>query len=470
METPKNITDMRWTDLGNLTANNTPVLYNANNPRPTPEQLVLSALLNHSADVPEVVNMLPGGCFEKAEHNTIYTAILQQHLGTGPIDAFSVLNQLGKANALPRSGGEEYVMQLSFIPCPEGYGSVYAQMVLEKYVVRKLQAAVTQMQQNISGDFADPFSLINAAITQLDDINFILNRNAHINWAQCVSDTTQQLLNASAHKSNITGVPAFSTALDTHTGGFQPGNLIILAARPAMGKTTIALHMAYQQVKHNLPVGFFSLEMSAEQLAQKVLSSESLLEIRQITNGNVSPNQLQQLKDAGTAIAALPMQMCDTGCLNINQLIATAKMWKHKHDIRILYIDYLQLITTDATTQRFQRRDQEVGYISARLKALAKELHIPIIVLSQLSRAPEGRTDKRPLLSDLRESGAIEQDADMILFPFRPAYYTNPAEKPLTPSEESLTELIIAKYRMGHTGTILWRFDKEVSRMAEWNE
>lgn len=455
-----NFINAHYKTSGNLTG--------AEYQRPTPEQMVLSALLNNSTDTPDILNTLPAGCFESAQHNTLYAAILQQHTTSTPVDIFSVMNVLGKGNNLQHAGGEEYLMQLSFMPCAEGYATMYAQLVLEKFVVRKLQATVTHMQHNITGEFADPFALINGAITQLDEINFILNRNTHLTWADCVTTTTSQLLKAAQLKSSIVGVPTFSAALDAHTGGLQNGNLVILAARPAMGKTTIALHMALQQVKHGMPVGFFSLEMSAEQLAQKVLSSETLLQIRSITNGDVSATQLQQLQDTGHAIAAMPLHISDTGGLSINQLIATAKMWKHKHDIKILYVDYLQLITTYDTTQRFQRRDQEVGYISARLKALAKELHIPVVVLSQLSRAPEGRTDKRPLLSDLRESGAIEQDADMILFPFRPSYYCNTAEKSLTPAEESLTELIIAKYRMGSTGTILWRFDKELSRMGEW--
>lgn len=420
----------------------------------------------------EILTMLPAGSFDSPQHNQVYNAIQLQHLTSAPVDVFSVLSQLGKGNNIQNAGGQEYLMQLSFIPCADGYATMYAQLVLEKFVVRKLHAAVAHLQQNITGEFADPFSLINVAIAQLDEINFILNRNTHITWADCVTTTTQTLLKAAQLKSSIVGVPTFSQALDAHTGGFQNGNLVILAARPAMGKTTIALHMALQQVKHGMPVGFFSLEMSAEQLAQKVLSSESSLQIRSITNGDVPANQLDELQNISTTVSGMPLHLCDTGGLSINQLIATAKMWKHKHGIKILYVDYLQLITTYDTTQRFQRRDQEVGYISARLKALAKELHIPVVVLSQLSRAPEGRTDKRPLLSDLRESGAIEQDADMILFPFRPAYYCNATTQttPLTPAEESLTELIIAKYRMGSTGTILWRFDKEVSRVGEWNE
>ena len=262
------------------------------------------------------------------------------------------------------------------------------------------------------------------------------------------------MANIKTSQEGVTGIPTGFSHFDTMTSGMQRGDLLILAARPSMGKTALALNIALNACRNNYSIGLFSLEMSAEQLVLRMLSSESRIPHQRIRNAMISSDEWMELTNTAAKLAEAKMFIDDTATLNILELKAKARKLKAAEDIKFLIIDYLQLLSSH---KRHENRTQEISAISRALKALAKELNIPILALSQLSRSLESRMDKRPLLSDLRESGAIEQDGDVIFFIYRDAVYNPDTEQP------DLTEIIIGKQRNGPVGTTYVKFLNEIT-------
>ena len=272
--------------------------------------------------------------------------------------------------------------------------------------------------------------------------------------------TFQHLSSLKSNRQGVTGISVGFKDLDIMTSGLQSSDLIVLAARPSMGKTALALNMALNAAGSKVSVGFFSLEMSAEQLTLRLLSSESNIPHHAIRNATISNQEWVSVTNTAAKLAEYKFFIDDTAGIDILELRARARKLKQEHDIKILIIDYLQLLTSP---RKHENRHQEVSDISRSLKALAKELAIPIVALSQLSRAVDGRIDKRPMLSDLRESGAIEQDADIIMFLYRDVMYNSETEEP------GVAELIIGKQRNGPTGTVKLNFIRELTKFENQN-
>jgi len=270
--------------------------------------------------------------------------------------------------------------------------------------------------------------------------------------------TFQHLSDIKSHSKGITGIPSGYKKLDQMSSGFQSGDFIVLAARPSMGKTALALTIAGNAAAQGIKTGFFSLEMSAEQLTLRLLSAESGIAHHSIRNATISSEEWVELTNVAAKLAEMQLFIDDTAMLSITELRTKARKLKMEHGLQLLVVDYLQLLHSK---KRHENRHQEVSTISRSLKALAKELEIPIISLSQLSRAVDSRMDKRPMLSDLRESGAIEQDADLIMFLYRDIVYNSDTENP------ALSELIIGKQRNGPTGTVFLNFSKELTKFED---
>ena len=424
------------------------------------EEVVLGALMIEEKAINDVIDILKDETFYVDAHQRIYRAITFLYQINSPIDILTVSEQLKKTGELDIIGGAFYLVRLTNSVASAGNIETHALILKEKYLRRKLIQICTEIAQKSYMEDEDIFNTLSENITKIDALNAEINKLSQITWYEQVANRAHELKHA-AENGYKTGLISGLESLDRQTLGFQPSDLIILAARPAMGKTALALHIAKEQAKQGMPVGVFSLEMSANQLIDRIFSSETEIDLQTIRKGGLHRDQWSKLDEQTLKVMEFPMYVCDKGGLSITEIVGIAKGWKLRHDIKALYVDYIQLITGGGT--KGQNREQEVSEISRKLKVLAKELNIPVIALSQLSRACEARSDKRPMLSDLRESGAIEQDADMVIFPFRPHYYDEQANP-------ELCEIIIAKYRNGKTGMVEQRFQGNIQKFSELNK
>lgn len=424
------------------------------------ERAVLGALLMDGQAMVHVGALLTEEDFHHEAHRVIYAAIRELYQQFSPIDIMTVYERISKGNpnmqhsiqAIEGVGGMLYLMELMNDIGSTAHVQAHAHVVKEKAVLRSL-IRLSQVTMDLcyagSTDFID---VLGSTMSGLDRINSTIAKLAERDYTQIVYDTVDALKTASASE-YYSGVRVYIRDFDSHTLGLQRTDLIVLAARPAMGKTAFAVQAAKRQAENGNRVGIFSLEMSATQLVERIFANELRIDINALKRGSLHTSQWQELDARTKHVAGLPIYLCDSACLTISEIASIAKKWKLKHGIDILYIDYLQLITVDAIAMRHMNREQQVASISRRLKQLAKELDIPIVALSQLSRAVESRGSKRPMLSDLRESGAIEQDADMVLFLHRPAYYGE-----LTDANgddlRNRCEILVSKFRNGEIGVI----------------
>jgi replicative DNA helicase len=401
-------------------------------------------------------------------HQRIYRAMMQLSAKNKPIDLETVIEQL-KANAdLDKVGGVYYIATLTNSVGSAANAEAWARMIVEKYIQRELIHVCNELSCLAYEDTTDVFDLRDAMGKKFDRLVMLSQTQSNQTFAGRVSESVQVLKDAANQGNYITGVQTFSPRLDRNLMGFQPTDLIIIAARPAMGKTSIALHIALNQAKNGIPVGFFSLEMNDRQLINKLLSSETNIDLKKVRSGGMKYDEWQTVDAVAEEMKTWPFYLDDTGAIDIQTLIATSRVWVKKHGVKIIYLDYIQLVTS--TEKSRGSREQEVSYISSKLKALAKELKIPIVALAQLSRGPESRPDKRAMLSDLRESGAIEQDADIVIFPFRPEYYGIETDSEGMPYVKGFTELGIAKFRNGQPGKVPWVFLATKSKFVDYNE
>jgi len=315
----------------------------------------------------------------------------------------------------------------------------------------------------------DVFDLLDKAEQQLYDIS---NNNIGKEY-ESMEDLTlkaiKEIEELAERGDEFTGVPSGFTSLDRKTSGWQGSDLIIVAARPSMGKTAFCLNMARNAaVLQNTPVAFFSLEMSATQLATRLISSEAEISQMEMKAGKMEPHKVQQIITKSEILSDAPIYIDDTPAINIFQLRAKCRRMKRKHDLGLIIIDYLQLMSGMGNDNRGMNREQEISRISRSLKTLAKELDVPVIALSQLSREVERRTNKRPMLSDLRESGAIEQDADQVIFLYRPEYYGLLEDEDGNPTK-GICEILIEKNRNGATGKVNLRFIGEFAKFRDFD-
>jgi replicative DNA helicase len=419
------------------------------------ERAVLAALLLNDEMVAQVAETLRSEDFYTVAHRCLYQVILDIAQENRRIDLVTLQDELAKRKQLDTVGGIVYLLSLQEDIPSLGLVQQHAAIIKEKAILREL---ITSASDIIEHCYTQNDGTIEAVIDHAEKKIFhIADKRTTQGFVQLdiwLKKTFQHLSDIKSFSKGITGVPSGYKKLDEITSGFQKGDLVVLAGRPSMGKTALALNFAAHAARHEHAVGIFSLEMSAEQLTLRMLSSESGIAHHNIRNATISSQEWVALTNVAAHLAQMKIFIDDTPMLDIMTLRAKARKLKREKGLSLLVVDYLQLLHSP---RRHENRHQEVSEISRSLKALAKELEIPIIAGSQLSRAVDSRMDKRPMLSDLRESGAIEQDADLIMFLYRDIVYNAETENP------ALAEVIIGKQRNGPTGTVYMNFIGEIS-------
>lgn len=421
------------------------------------EQAVLGAILiDTGSEIPALEGLKPESFYDE-RHKKIFEAILDLSKSHKPIDIVSVKNQLIKNGDLEFIGGASYLAYLSSNVASGSHIDFHTKLVAEAFIKRRLIDIANRIQEKSYDPSSDVEDLIEFSEKQIFDIALDNISKAAKPIDTVIKETKNYLEELSKRETSFSGVPSGFTELDRMTSGWQPSDLIIVAARPSMGKTAFVLSMTRNMaVDHNVPVAFFSLEMSAQQLATRLIISETEIDSQKIKTGKLSIEDWMKIEEKTNKLAAAPIYIDDTAGISLTELRAKCRSLKIQHDIQIVIIDYLQLMTGSTDTRT--NREQEVSQISRGLKALAKELNIPVIALSQLNRAVESRNNKRPQMSDLRESGAIEQDADIVILIHRPEKF---GLEPIDQNGnhiEGLAEIIIEKYRNGPTGIVDLQF------------
>jgi len=423
------------------------------------EKSVLGAVLLDDTCFATLEETLQPQDFYVPAHGLIYKSMLSLSQNNQRIDMITLQDALQKSGEIQTIGDVTYLIELQENIPAFGMLEQHVQIIRSKAVLRNL---IHSSLDIITSCYAQNETEIDQVIDEAEKKIFqIIHNRSSQNFVQLniwLKKTFQHLSSIKSSSRGITGVATSFKGLDKMTSGFQSGDLVILAARPSMGKTSLALNIAINAARQSAGVGVFSLEMSAEQLTLRLLSTESGIDHQKIRNATISSEEWIALTHVAAELGDMKLFIDDTAALNIMELRAKARQLKAKHDIGLLVIDYLQLLHS---SRRHENRHQEVSEISRFLKSLAKELSVPIIALSQLSRAVDSRTDKRPMLSDLRESGAIEQDADVIMFLYRDIVYNSETENP------ELSELIIGKQRNGPTGTVPLRFVRELTKFED---
>ena len=430
------------------------------------EEVVLGALMLEKEAVNAVIDILSPEVFYKEAHQIIFEAIKDLFTKSEPIDILTVTNHLRSTGDLEAVGGAYYISQLTNRVVSSANIEYHSRIILQKYIQRKLIQISSETIKNAYEDSADVFDLLDNAenkLFQISENNLRRNYDEMPDLVQLAIDDIQKAREAG---STLRGVPSGYTELDRITQGWQKSDLIILAARPSMGKTAFALNMARNAaVDFQKPIAFFSLEMSSVQLVTRLISSETSLTADKLRTGQLAEYEWQQLNTKVSPLVNAKLFIDDTPQLSVFDLRAKCRRLKQQHDIQMIFIDYLQLMT--AKTEKNGNREQEISNISRSLKSLAKELNIPVLALSQLSRSVETRPgSKKPILSDLRESGAIEQDADMVLFIYRPDYY-GLQEDENHESTKGKAVISIAKHRNGKLGEVELRFVGQYARFED---
>jgi replicative DNA helicase len=437
------------------------------------EEAVLGAIMLEKSAFDTVVEILKPECFYVDAHQRIYKAMQGLAQKSQPIDILTVVEELRSREELEPVGGAYFVTKLTNAVVSAANIEAHSRIILQKFIQRELIRISGEIIGDAYEDSTDVFDLLDDAESKLFEItNNHLRKN--FDSIDTVLVKTIQRIEDLRHKNeDLTGVPTGFASLDQVTYGWQPTDLIILAARPSVGKTAFALNLARNAALHPTkatPVVFFSLEMSSSQLVQRILSAESEIWLEKIARGKLEEHEMKQLYAKGIQrLAQAPIFIDDTAALNIFELRAKCRRLKNKHNIGLIIIDYLQLMS-GAGENRNGNREQEISRISRDLKGLAKELQVPIIALSQLSRAVESRKEgnKMPQLSDLRESGAIEQDADMVMFLYRPEYY-DITQNEMGESNKGETHLRIAKHRNGSLENIKLRALLHIQKFIDDN-
>lgn len=440
------------------------------------EEAVLGAIMLEKNAFDTVVEILKPECFYVEAHQRIYKAIQGLANKSQPIDILTVTEELRTREELEMVGGPYYVTKLTNAVVSSAHIEAHSRIILQKFIQRELIRISGEIIGDAYEDSTDVFDLLDDAESKLFEITNNHLRKDYNSIDTVLVNTIKRIEDLRQRNEDVTGVPSGFTHLDRVTYGWQNTDLIILAARPAVGKTAFALNLARNAAMHATkptPVALFSLEMSAGQLVQRILSAESEIWLEKIARGKMEEHEMKQLYARGIQrLAQAPLFIDDTPALNIFELRAKCRRLKNKHNIGMIIIDYPQLMSGTGEN-RNGNREQEISNISRNLKGLAKELNVPIIALSQLSRAVEQRGAKEgsrvPQLSDLRESGAIEQDADMVMFLYRPEYYdvTTSAEGE---NIKGLTEVKIAKHRNGTLETVKLKALLHIQKFTNWDE
>ena len=434
------------------------------------EEAVLGALMLEKDAYTTVCDLLKPESFYEPANQLIYEAVQTLGAAQRPIDMLTVTEQLRLNGTLEKAGGALFVTELTSRVSSAAHVEFHARIVAQKYLARELIAFASSIEGKAFDESNDVEDLLQEAEGRLFEIS---QRNVKKDVTQIdpvISQALQQIQNAANRTSGLSGLESGYHDLDKLTSGWQNSDLIIIAARPAMGKTAFVLSMAKNMaVNLNTPIAVFSLEMSNLQLVNRLISNVCEIEGGKIKSGQLNPLEWDQLMARIKYLNGAPLFIDDTPSLSIFELRTKARRLVREHQIKMIIIDYLQLM--NASGMKFGSREQEVSMISRSLKQLAKELNIPIIALSQLNRSVESRTDgKRPQLSDLRESGAIEQDADIVCFIHRPEYYLRSDTDANGNDIRGLAEFIIAKHRSGSVDDVKMRFRAQFARFENWDD
>lgn len=425
------------------------------------EEAVLGAMMIDKKGVDEVIDILQPDAFYKEAHKFIFEAVVQLFNDTQPIDLLTVSAQLKKNGKLDQVGGDFYLIQLTQKISSSAHIEFHSRIILQKFIQRSLIKISNEIIEEAYDETTDIFDLLDQAESKLYEVTQG-NIKRSSETAQSLVIQAKKRIEEIAGKEGLSGVATGFHDLDKLTSGWQPSDLIIIAARPGMGKTAFVLSMARNiAIDFNHGVAVFSLEMSSVQLITRLISSETGLSSEKLRTGKLEKHEWEQLSIKVRDLEKAPLYIDDTPSLSIFDLRAKARRLASQYGIRMIIIDYLQLMTAGgAAGKNGGNREQEISTISRNLKALAKELNVPVIALSQLSRAVETRgSSKRPLLSDLRESGAIEQDADIVSFIYRPEYYKIDEwdDEERSPTQGQ-AEFIVAKHRNGGLDNIRLKF------------
>ena len=429
------------------------------------ERVVLGALMIDKDAFSIISELVRPETFYEPRNQKIYEAIQALNLSEKPVDFMTVIEELKRQGDLDSVGGAPYIVELTSRVASSAHIEYHAHILAQKFLARQLISFSSRIQEKAFDETIDPDVLMQDAEGQLFEIS---QKNMKTDYTQIdpvIKRVTEQLQIAATNSGGMTGVPTGYTELDKYTSGWQKSDLVIIAGRPAMGKTSFALSLAKNiAVDYRIPIAFFSLEMSNDQLVQRLISNTCSVPGQKLLNGQLSQDEWERFDKNIGKLHGAPIYVDDTAGLSVFELRTKARRLHREKGVQIIMIDYLQLM--NANGMRFGSRQEEVSTISRSLKGLAKELNIPILALSQLNRGVEnreGNEGKRPQLSDLRESGAIEQDADMVLFVHRPEYYRIYQDEKGN-DMHGVAQVLIAKHRKGGTGDVNLKFRGEFTR------
>jgi len=429
---------------------------------PEAEVSVLGGMLIDRDAVARAVEVVRDSMFYREAHRRLYRAMTRLFERGDVIDVITLSEELKKTDELDAAGGLPYLAELLDAVPTAANIEYHAKIVREKALLRNLIEVASTIIRDVYEQGEKPVEeVLDQAEQRVFQVAQSHDRSGFVWIKEILWPTFEHIERLQESKSGITGVPTGFHDIDRMTSGLQKGELCIVAARPSMGKTSWVLNVAQTAaIEHNIPVAIFSLEMGKEQLVQRLLCAEGRVDSQRLRRGQLTADEYQRLAAAAGHLNTAPLWIDDSPAATVLEMRAKARRLKAETDLGMLVIDYMQLM---AGHGRSDSRVQEVSEISRGLKALARELEVPVVALSQLSRAPEQRTDRRPQLSDLRDSGSIEQDADLVMFLYRPEYYLGPVDKDGN-SLEGKTELAIAKQRNGPTGMVDLFFHKAYTR------
>ncbi|MEC9018826.1 MAG: replicative DNA helicase [Nitrospinota bacterium] len=423
------------------------------------EQSVLGSCFHSSEAIAKALEVLTEEDFYKTANKKIFITMREQFEANESIDVLAVADLLRKKDELDNVGGLEYLSLLEdYVPTATAVNH-HAKILREKKILRDLIQTATEIVSSSYSDKDDVDTLLDKAEQSIFEISDKRTKASFFKIPEVIRENVSNLEKLSMKPGMVTGISCGFTDLDNLTAGFQPSDLIILAARPSMGKTSFALDIArFVSLHEGIPTAIFSLEMSRQQLGVRLLCSQARVDSSKVRTGYLAKSDWPKVHEAGARLSEAKMFIDDSAALSVLDVRARARRLAAEQPLGLIIIDYLQLMQGRGSSES---RQLEVSDISRGLKALAKELNVPIIALSQLSRAVEGRTDKRPLLSDLRESGSIEQDADVVMFIYRDVVYNPETDDP------GKTEILVRKQRNGPIGDVRLHFENQFTRFFD---
>jgi replicative DNA helicase len=425
------------------------------------EMAVLGAMLLEKEAIAKAIEILDDSSFYKPAHQRIFAAMIALFERSEPVDLITLIEELRRRGELEKVGGEYYLTELTTRITTAANVEYHAHIVLEKALMRQLIASSSEVASRAYSETEDALDLLDEAEQKVFQISEQRMKKSFVSMNTAVHSTMEMLESIHGKHSGVTGVPSGFTELDNYTGGFQKSDLIVVAGRPSHGKTALVLSISRNaSILHDIPIGFFSLEMSSQQLVLRLICAEARVDAQSVRTGRLPEDEWRKLSTSIGKLYKAKIFIDDTPALTALEIRAKSRRLKAEHNVGLIIVDYLQLMQGP---KNIQSREQEISSISRSLKALAKELNTPVVALSQLNRAVEMRGDKRPVLADLRESGAIEQDADVVVFVHRPEMFGIMTDENNEPTE-GMAELIIGKQRNGPTGSARLSFIKQYAR------